>query len=281
MKTTLESFIDPKNIPKKYGGELEFEFGDMPTLDPALASVTSWKGETAGFPGGPLYWIPSKDGLSIEAIAVGSAEQKERRVEVCTVKKPQKVTEISGTTAEPTSTAPPATRPEFLQVPTATPSIATTTADTDTPATSELTKEEQELAIQNGEVIPASRPELETFHTAADGLNTLSLNEKEADTQSLPNGTAAPHTTTTANLLDPNVNTLDGAADLEKAPTQQEEINDEKVPAQPAPAPARMVADKPRAETEPLPAKSEKTGVKEKGEKRKSLLGKVKDKVHL
>ncbi|PQE10161.1 phosphatidylinositol transporter protein [Rutstroemia sp. NJR-2017a WRK4] len=283
MKTTLESFIDPKNIPKKYGGELEFEFGDMPTLDPALAAVTSWKGETAGFPGGPLYWIPTKDGQSIEAIAVGSSEQKERREVVCTVKKPQRDTEIPSTTSEPTTTEPPATRPEFLQAPTATPSIATTTAGTDTPATSEPTKEEQELAIQNGEVIPASRPELETFHTAADGLNTLSLNEKDADTQSLPNGTAGTHTTATANLLDPKVNTLDGAADLEKAPTQQEEIHDEKAPAQPepVPAPAPMVANKPRAETEPLPARSEKAGVKEKGEKRKSLLGKVKEKVHL
>jgi len=58
VKRTLESFIDPVNIPEKYGGELEFVFGDMPVSDPALESFVSWKGKEPGFPAGPLYWGP-------------------------------------------------------------------------------------------------------------------------------------------------------------------------------------------------------------------------------
>ncbi|KAL1958657.1 hypothetical protein VTO42DRAFT_4000 [Malbranchea cinnamomea] len=40
VKSTLSSFIDPANFPKRYGGELDWEWGDMPNLDePARALI--------------------------------------------------------------------------------------------------------------------------------------------------------------------------------------------------------------------------------------------------
>ncbi|EGE81555.1 phosphatidylinositol transporter [Blastomyces gilchristii SLH14081] len=48
VKSTLGTFMDPSNIPKQYGGELEWNWGDMPSLDePAkkLASVLMRVGE--------------------------------------------------------------------------------------------------------------------------------------------------------------------------------------------------------------------------------------------
>lgn len=266
MKSTLESFIEPRNIPKKYGGELEFEFGDMPTLDPAIEAVTSWKGVNSAFPGGPMYWVNTEDQESIKAIAVGSSEQKERREEVCTVKKTIKDNDNKGSVSQDAATesALPI-RAELLQVPTAAPSIITTTSGTDSPLTQEIPKED--FAIQNGELVPNSRPELETFHTAQDGLTQLSITGPVDEV--VVNGTAVPHKTSTANQLDPiNDDTLS------KAPTQQESILEEE---------KEKVAELPTSPTvagvsdSGLPSGSEKT--EEKKEKRRSLLGGLKGKL--
>ncbi|KAG9247686.1 CRAL-TRIO domain-containing protein [Calycina marina] len=81
MKATLESFIDPINIPIKYGGSLPFKFGQMPTLDPALSKLLEWEGGNKEFPKGPMYWVPKGTG-KMEALAVGSKEEM-RREEVC------------------------------------------------------------------------------------------------------------------------------------------------------------------------------------------------------
>ncbi|KAK9486446.1 CRAL-TRIO domain-containing protein [Lipomyces starkeyi] len=85
MKATLESYIDPANLPKQYGGELDFEFGQAPVLDPALRDVLKWEGSYTDFPGGPIYWTDKGD--HIEATAVGHAGQNERRDTICTVRK--------------------------------------------------------------------------------------------------------------------------------------------------------------------------------------------------
>ncbi|KAK9312629.1 CRAL-TRIO domain-containing protein [Lipomyces starkeyi] len=85
MKATLESYIDPANLPKQYGGELDFEFGQAPVLDPALRDVLKWEGSYTDFPRGPIYWTDKGD--HIEATAVGHAGQNERRDTICTVRK--------------------------------------------------------------------------------------------------------------------------------------------------------------------------------------------------
>ncbi|THV49860.1 hypothetical protein BGAL_0176g00190 [Botrytis galanthina] len=270
VKSTLEAFIEPRNIPKKYGGELEFEFGDMPTLDPALEAVTTWNG-AGSFPGGPMYWVNTKDQESIQAIAVGSSEKKERREEVCTIKKTIKDNDNMGTiSTDATAETPLPVQSSTLEVPDATPAVINTTAGTNSPLNQGIPIDD--LAIENGEVVSNSRPELETFHTAQDGLNNLSITSPPAD-EVLVNGTTeSSHTTTTANQLDPNLN-HDGAGaepvvaaeELSKATTQQESIHDE-VPA----LPMSPVAG---SETSSTP------GTSDKKDKRKSLLGGLKGKL--
>jgi CRAL/TRIO domain len=53
---TLSSFIDPENIPQKYGGKLPFEFGGGPILDPYLAERLHFNKPDQPWPRGPLKW---------------------------------------------------------------------------------------------------------------------------------------------------------------------------------------------------------------------------------
>jgi hypothetical protein len=193
VKKTLESFIDPKNIPKKYGGELEFQFGDKPILDPQLAKVLKWEGERDGFPIGPMFWVNKgeKNGNEMEAIAVGSIEKVERNEKVCTVTKLLGEKEdIIGMNGHATAGTE---KQHHESAPAATENIPPTTSEPNGT---------EEPVVQEGEVIPASRPEPVSFVTAHEGLNTL--NEKS---EPLLNGNiTGPHSTLTSNLLDPNVN---------------------------------------------------------------------------
>ncbi|KAK4208159.1 SEC14 cytosolic factor [Rhypophila decipiens] len=85
VKPTLESFIHPQNIPKQYGGELDFKWGDKPTLDPTIQKVAVWEKGYSDFPIGPLYWTMTEDGTRLECIASGTVDQKERRDKVCSI----------------------------------------------------------------------------------------------------------------------------------------------------------------------------------------------------
>ena len=51
---TLRTFIDPANIPKAYGGELDFEFDDEPNLDEDAKALI---GEV---PKGPIVFVDGK-----------------------------------------------------------------------------------------------------------------------------------------------------------------------------------------------------------------------------
>ncbi|KAL8403589.1 hypothetical protein RB594_008737 [Gaeumannomyces avenae] len=79
----LSSFIDPKDIPKQYGGELEFGWCDAPNLDPAIRAAASWEPGYDNFPKGPVYW-KALDEDRLECVAVGSVKQQQRRARVCT-----------------------------------------------------------------------------------------------------------------------------------------------------------------------------------------------------
>jgi hypothetical protein len=79
--STLSSHIDPKNIPRKYGGELNYSFGDMPVLDPDLIQGFTWSNGVDRLPIGPIKWEEDGDG-GMKMIAVGSKRGKKRRLEV-------------------------------------------------------------------------------------------------------------------------------------------------------------------------------------------------------
>jgi len=224
MKKTLESFIDPVNIPKKYGGELEFHFGDMPVLDPHLSKVLEWKEGRSDFPKGPMYWVDEKKSEngdeSIKAIAVGSIEGgKERKEDVCVVKKELPPLASESSTSEPIKSeianghlaAPGAgiakLRPELLTAPTETDDLPTMQVPETTEkkiGEPETKKEEEKTEVQAGELVPPSRPEPQTFVTAEEGVakfKDMSLDEKTNGN----GGAEGPHQTLTANLLDSNL----------------------------------------------------------------------------
>jgi len=238
MQKTLESFIDPVNIPKKYGGQLDFTFGDLPVFDPAITKVIQWEGENKDFPHGPMYWrntqgkkVEGKLGeetKEMSALAVGSIDGKQREESVCTVtrtlgkdqdvdgltnghatagtqaallEKAKTATEESEAGAQPGSNH---ARPTGLLVPTQSQLEAPTQPTT--PA----------HELQEGELVPASRPEPKRFVTADEGVGELAqkvenveLSEKSGNLSN-GNGVAVvngngPHTMATANLLDPTV----------------------------------------------------------------------------
>ena len=82
---TLNSFIAKENIPKQYGGELEWNWGEMPNLDPKIREFATWENGFTEFPKGPVYWKPIDDGKRMECVAVGSVDKKDRNVRVCTI----------------------------------------------------------------------------------------------------------------------------------------------------------------------------------------------------
>ena len=87
---TLATFIEPANIPKKYGGALDFDFGQAPTLDPAYADRLRWthplaKGEKERrWPQGPMAWRTRDDG-AWDLLAVGSERGQPRREVLATL----------------------------------------------------------------------------------------------------------------------------------------------------------------------------------------------------
>lgn len=83
MKSTLSQYVESSNIPKKYGGTLDWGWGDLPNLDPAIANTLKWehpgkdaKGNKA-FPAGPVKWKKTSHG-DIVAVAVGSEHGRKR-----------------------------------------------------------------------------------------------------------------------------------------------------------------------------------------------------------
>ncbi|CCU75891.1 unnamed protein product [Blumeria hordei] len=82
---TLEAFIEPQNLPKKYGGELEFQYGDLPKLHANMEENISWEGDYSSFPGGPMYWIENDE--TLVAYAAGSSSGAVRNGKICTIQK--------------------------------------------------------------------------------------------------------------------------------------------------------------------------------------------------
>lgn len=69
---TLQSYMDPSSIPKKYGGQLDWGWGDMPDLDEETREALERDGHK-GWVKGPALW------LNNERIVVGSENGKARR----------------------------------------------------------------------------------------------------------------------------------------------------------------------------------------------------------
>jgi hypothetical protein len=89
---TLSQYIDPDNIPKKYGGNLDFQWGSMPMLEPEIDAAIQWESPAVQngkntFPIGPIRWEKGENG-AIKAVAVGSENGKPRHKTVFTIPDP-------------------------------------------------------------------------------------------------------------------------------------------------------------------------------------------------
>lgn len=114
MKSTLEQYIEPENIPKKYGGRLDWDWGDLPILDRDIQSALHWENPSKGpqgqnaFPSGPVRWQTNEKGEMV-AIAVGTVHGKQRNQRVATI--PAQSSQAPASLSVPAGTAAAARRP--------------------------------------------------------------------------------------------------------------------------------------------------------------------------
>lgn len=79
----LTSFIDIKNIPKPYGGDLEWDFFDEPRWDdPEFERIMTFQNGHTKIPEGPMVARPSADGKTVELVAVGCNKGQAQRNDV-------------------------------------------------------------------------------------------------------------------------------------------------------------------------------------------------------
>ena len=72
VKPTLNKFMDPKDFPKRYGGDLEWDWGQTPAIDEETRAAISTDGNE-GWVQGPCLW------LDHQRVMVGSEHGKLRR----------------------------------------------------------------------------------------------------------------------------------------------------------------------------------------------------------
>ncbi|KAJ4348254.1 uncharacterized protein N0V89_009626 [Didymosphaeria variabile] len=89
---TLIQYIDIDNIPKKYGGNLDFEWGQMPNLEPGIDAAIKWENPNVQngkntLPIGPIAWETGENGELI-AVAVGQENAQPRHRTVFTIPRP-------------------------------------------------------------------------------------------------------------------------------------------------------------------------------------------------
>lgn len=95
MKRTLEQYIEPENIPRQYGGTLDYKFGELPNLEPAIINALNWSAPEKlngknTIPTGPIRWRADSNG-TLNAIAVGSENEKPRERKVASITPAEKV----------------------------------------------------------------------------------------------------------------------------------------------------------------------------------------------
>ncbi|KAJ7221349.1 CRAL-TRIO domain-containing protein [Mycena pura] len=75
---TLRLAIRPADLPRKYGGELEWEYGMPPSADAGIVrAVVGLKAEPDAWVGGPLRWVPQPGG-GAKVVARGTVQGKQR-----------------------------------------------------------------------------------------------------------------------------------------------------------------------------------------------------------
>ncbi|KKY35862.1 putative sec14 cytosolic factor [Diaporthe ampelina] len=200
----LTSFIDPANIPRQYGGTLDFAWGQAPNLDPAIRDAADWEGaakDDPAFPKGPAYWRPVDGGKRVECVAVGSVDKVERCIRVCTLPAVFPEGEGEASVAANGAAVPAVTTTDAKDAPvpaaaaaapvasepsTLDPAAATTATDPASPAEDEfktplgspLVAATQELSLQDDrDAVDEKKPN-----------GDVAVSEKVGETEAMPNG---------------------------------------------------------------------------------------------
>lgn len=90
MHSTLARYIDEDKIPRKYGGTLNWEWGSLPNIEPAIANALHWESSNKdgrggkAFPIGPVKFEENQNG-DLVAVAVGSENGQRRHAKVATI----------------------------------------------------------------------------------------------------------------------------------------------------------------------------------------------------
>ena len=194
IKARLSEFIHPDDIPKKYGGNLDWEFGTQPNLDLAAREALEKNGTNGWIPG-PCLWEQN------QRVPVGTLSGKSRRpAKLPSIPVPEptlasaavKVAQPLPTTQPALSTVAPAiiqpqAQPESAE--TSSPPSRTYSGSTAStfvspspkttgvlPANGTINAFDSESPIvANGEVIHVGnvKPPMERFVTAAEDFHTV------------------------------------------------------------------------------------------------------------
>ena len=83
---TLQQYVDMENIPQRFGGDLEFEHGMQPKLDPELSNALKWLPPNASLPMGPVKWLDQGKRNRV-IVAVGSSEGREKGEKIASLRR--------------------------------------------------------------------------------------------------------------------------------------------------------------------------------------------------
>ncbi|TQW12126.1 Cellular retinaldehyde-binding protein [Cordyceps javanica] len=84
--SALEEVVEKGNIPKKYGGDLDYTFGQAPVLDSAVKDTVRWNGDHSNFPLEPLVWEPVEGSTAqVACLRVGRQDGNPVKETVCTI----------------------------------------------------------------------------------------------------------------------------------------------------------------------------------------------------
>ena len=80
--------MDIEDIPQKYGGQLKFECGDLPNLDPELREyldLAPGPDTERNFLTLPVRWLDAGDDGAMQAVGVGTIDGKQRQERIATL----------------------------------------------------------------------------------------------------------------------------------------------------------------------------------------------------
>jgi hypothetical protein len=180
VKPTLERFIDIKNIPKQYGGELDWEFGQPPNLDEPMKGLLGKLGEPGGWTDGPIRFVEGDGETLIKAF--GTEKGKPRTTVFATIPSPRttSVGEELATAATATKEADPTTQ-----------QVSTSEGATAPVAPVTLPQEELPLA-DGGGVTAVNSAKLQTTHIEPTTPAAVAV-VPEHNTAQIPAGVLAPN----------------------------------------------------------------------------------------